>query len=264
MITVINGIEIGYDDVGSGLPVVFVHAFPLNRTMWAPQVSALLERCRCIAVDLRGFGESSQRPPYSMDQYADDVVGVLEQLKVERAVVVGCSMGGYVSFAMWRRHPGRIRALVLAATKATADTEEAAEKRRTLIATARSQGSIAVANLQIASLIGKTSREKQPDTYDAVHRMIAQAPAEGIVGALEAMMQRPDSTQLLPAIGVPTLIVVGEEDVPTPPKESRAMAAAIPGSRLEIIEGAGHLANLERPAAFNHVLTEFVGALTYS
>ena len=94
--------------------------------------------------------------------------------------------------------------------------------------------------------------------------MIAQAPAEGIVGALEAMMQRPDSTPLLPAIGVPTLIVVGEEDVPTPPKESRAMAAAIPGSRLEIIEGAGHLANLERPAAFNHVLTEFVGALTYS
>ena len=264
MITVVNEIEMGFDDVGAGLPIVFVHAFPLNRTMWAPQVSALVERCRCIAIDLRGFGESKGREPWTVDQYADDVVGVLDHLRVDRAVVVGCSLGGYVAFAIWRRHADRVRALVLADTKPGADTDEIREKRRSLIETARRQGSTAVANLQIASLIGKTSREKQPDTYDAVHRMIAQAPAEGIVGALEAMMHRPDSTPLLPAIGVPTLVVVGEEDVPTPPKESRAMAAAIPGSRLEIIESAGHLANLERPAAFNHVLTEFVGALTYS
>ena len=264
MITVVNDIEMGFDDVGAGLPIVFVHAFPLNRTMWAPQVSALVERCRCIAVDLRGFGESKISGPWSVEQYADDVVGVLDHLRVEKAVVVGCSLGGYVAFAVWRRHAERVRALVLADTKPGADTEEVRAKRRSLIETARTQGSTAVANLQIASLIGKTSREKQPDTYDAVHRMIAQAPAEGIVGALEAMMARPDSTPTLPAISVPTLVVVGDEDVPTPPKESRAMAAAIPGSRLEIIASAGHLANLERPAAFNHVLTEFVGALTYS
>lgn len=264
MITVVNDIEMGFDDVGAGLPVVFVHAFPLNRTMWAPQVSALVERCRCIAVDLRGFGESQVRGPWSVEQYADDVMGVLDHLRVEKAVVVGCSLGGYVAFAIWRRHAPRVRALVLADTKPGADTDEIRGKRRSLIETARTQGSTAVANLQIASLIGKASREKQPDTYDAVHRMIAQAPPEGIVGALEAMMARPDSTPVLPAITVPTLVVVGEDDVPTPPKESRAMAAAIPGSRLEIVAGAGHLANLERPAAFNHVLTEFVGALTYS
>jgi 3-oxoadipate enol-lactonase len=264
VITVVNGIETGFDDVGAGLPIVFIHAFPLNRTMWAPQVSALVERCRCIAVDLRGFGETSVEGPWSMDQYADDVAGALDHLKVERAVVVGCSLGGYVAFSVWRRHPARVRALVLADTKATADTDEIREKRRALIATTRSQGSTAVANLQIASLIGKTSREKQPDTYDAVHRMIAQAPAEGIVGALDAMMQRADSTATLATITVPTLIIVGEEDVPTPVKDARAMAAAIPGSQLEIIASAGHLANMERPAAFNHLLTEFVGALTYT
>jgi 3-oxoadipate enol-lactonase len=264
VITVINGIETGFDDVGTGLPVVFIHAFPLNRTMWAPQVSALVERCRCIAIDLRGFGETKIQGPWSMDQYADDVVDVLTHLAIDRAVIVGCSLGGYVAFSVWRRHPGRVRALVLADTKPTADTEEIREKRRALIAAARTQGSTAVANLQIASLIGKTAREKQPDTYDAVHRMIAQASPDGIVGALEAMMQREDSTATLATITVPTLVVVGEEDVPTPVKDARSMSAAIPASRLEIIGSAGHLANLERPAAFNHLLTEFVGALTYS
>lgn len=264
MITVVNGIEIGFDDLGAGLPVVFIHAFPLNRTMWAPQVSALVGRCRCIAVDLRGFGESRVQGPWTVEQYADDVAGVLDHLRVERAVIAGCSLGGYIAFAFWRRHAARVRALVLADTKATADTDEIRAKRRALIQTARNQGSTAVANAQIPSLIGPTAREKQPDTYDAVHRMIAQAPAEGIVGALEAMMARPDSTPTLPTITVPALVVVGEEDVPTPVEDARDMAVAIPGSRLEIVAGAGHLASLERPATFNHLLTEFVGKLTYS
>lgn len=264
MITVVNGIETGYDDVGAGLPIVFIHAFPLNRTMWAPQVSALVGRCRCIAVDLRGFGETALAQPVSMDQYADDVVALMDKLGVGPAIVAGCSMGGYTAFALWRRHPGRVRALVLADTKATADTNEARAKRLALIETARTQGSTAVANLQIASLIGKTAREKQPDTYDAVHRMIAQTRPEAIVAALEAMMHRPDSTPTLATISVPTLVIVGDEDVPTPVKDARAMHLGIPGSRLEIVAGAGHLANLERPAAFNHLMTEFAGALTYS
>lgn len=264
MITVVNGIDVAYDDVGIGLPIVFIHAFPLNRTMWAPQVSALVERCRCIAVDLRGFGETALAGPVTMDQYADDIVGLMDKLAVERAVIAGCSMGGYAAFALWRRHPGRVRALVLADTKATADTEEARAKRRGLIETARTGGSTAVANLQIASLIGKTARERQPDTYDAVHRMIAQTKPDAIVAALEAMMQRPDSTPTLETITVPTLVIVGDEDVPTPVKDARAMHERIPGSHLEIVAGAGHLANLERPAAFNHLVTEFVGALTYS
>lgn len=264
MIAVIDGLEIGYDDVGTGLPVLFVHAFPLNRTMWAPQVSALVERCRCVAADLRGFGESSVVPPYSMEQYADDLAHLLDLLRVDRVVLVGCSMGGYVSFAFWRRHRDRVRALVLSNTRAGADSEETLARRRQLIQVARTQGSTAVANLQIAALIGRTAREKQPDTYDAVHRMIAQTGTDGIVGALEAMMLRPDSTPTLVTIDVPALIIGGDEDVPTPAKEARLMHEKIPGSRLEIVAQAGHLTSMERPAAFNHLLTEFVGALTYS
>ena len=262
MIAVVGALEVGYDDVGAGIPVLFAHGFPLNRTMWAPNVSALVERCRCVAMDFRGFGETTVSPPYSVEQYADDLAHLLDVLRIDKAVLVGCSMGGYVSFAFWRRHRERVRALVLADTRPGADSEETIARRRQLMDLARSEGSTAVANAQIQSIVGKTTREKQPDTYDAVHRMMAQANAEGIVGAVEAMMLRPDSTALLPTIDVPTLIVVGEEDVPTPPKEARAMHEKIPGSMLEIIAGAGHLSNLERPAAFNHVLTEFLVTLT--
>jgi 3-oxoadipate enol-lactonase len=264
LIAVVDSLDIGYDDVGSGMPLLFVHAFPLNRTMWAPQVSALVERCRCVAADYRGFGESTRQGPFTVEQYADDLAGLLDHLHIDKVVFVGCSLGGYVALAFWNRHRDRVRALVLADTRSTADTPEAIAKRRQTIDRVTTEGSTAIANAQIASLVGATTREKQPDTYDAVHRMMAQAPVDGIVGALEAMMKRPDSTPLLSGIDVPTLIIVGDEDTLTPPDAAQAMHERIPGSRLEIIAQAGHLSNLERPAAFNHVLAEFLVALTYS
>ncbi len=264
MIALSRGVDIAYDDVGTGLPVVFIHGFPHNRTLWAPQLGALLTRARCIAPDLRGFGESEIRGPYTMDGYADDVVAVLDALQIERAVIAGLSMGGYVAFALWRRHRDRVRALILADTRPGADSEDGRAKRRELIALARSRGSGAVADAQIGGMVGKTTREKHPDIADAVHRMLTMAPVEGVVGALEAMMNRPDSTPTLGTIDVPTLIVVGAEDVLTPPKEARAMHERIAGSRLEILAGAGHVSNVERPAAFNHVASEFLGVLTYA
>lgn len=264
MIALVADTEIAYDDVGSGLPVVFLHAFPLNRTMWDPQVGALLAECRCIPIDLRGFGESMIAPPYTMSRYADDVIGVLDVLQIERAVIVGLSMGGYIAFELLRRHRHRVRGLVLANTRATADDADGAARRRELIRLAQTQGSTAVANVQIAGVVGKTTREKRPDIYDATHREMAQSEPEAIVGALEAMLARPDSTPLLGGIDVPTLVVGGEEDAITPPKTMRALHAAIPGSRLEIITQAGHLSNLERPAAFNTVVSEFLGSLLYN
>ena len=263
MITLVDDASIAYDDVGTGLPVVFLHAFPLNRTMWEPQISALVAESRCISIDVRGFGESTASPPLSMDRYADDVAAVLDALQIQRAVVVGLSMGGYVAFAMWRRHRERIRGLVFADTRAGADTIEIAERRRELIDIAETQGSTAVANRQIAGLVGKTTRDKRPDIYDAVHRMIAEASIEGITGALEAMIARPDSTETCATIDVPTLVVVGDEDVPTPVKEARTLASLIAGSRLEILTQAGHLSNVERPAAFNTVVSEFLASLLY-
>jgi 3-oxoadipate enol-lactonase len=264
VIALVSDTEIAFDDIGTGLPLVFVHGFPLNRTMWDPQVGALVAECRCIPIDLRGFGDSSASEPYSMDRYADDVIGVLDTLQIERGVIVGHSMGGYVAFALWRRHRARVRALVLANTRATPDTIETVERRRLMIDAVSEQGSSAIANMQIAGLMGKTSRDKRPDVYDAMHRMMAQAPVDGVIGALEAMIARPDSTPTLATLDVPTLIVGGDEDVLVPPKEACALQRAIAGSRLEILKQAGHLANVERPAAFNTVVSEFVASLLYN
>jgi pimeloyl-ACP methyl ester carboxylesterase len=264
MITIVGDTEIAFDDIGSGLPVVFLHAFPLNRTMWEPQIGAFVGECRCIPIDFRGLGESAAAAPYSMDRYADDVAGVLDALQIERAVVVGLSMGGYVAFALWRRHRGRVRAFVLADTRAVADTVDTVAKRRELIEIAETQGSAGVANAQIAGLISAATRDKRPDTYDAIHRMIAQAPVEGIVGAIEAMIERPDSTETCSGIDVPTLLIVGEEDAVTPAADARAILSAIAGSRLEVIRQAGHLSNVERAAAFNTVVGEFLASLIYN
>ena len=264
MIALCDGVEIAYDDIGSGMPVALIHGFPHNRSLWAPQVSGLLDRARCIAPDLRGFGESSRDGPFSIDQFADDIAQLMHTLGISRAVFVGLSMGGYVAFSLWRRHRTLVRALVLADTRAGADSEEARAKRRALIEVARTRGSGAVADGQITGMIGKTTREKRPGMIDEVHRMLESASVEGIVGALEAMMARVDSTPTLATIDVPTLVVVGNEDVLTPPSESEIIHEAIRNSRLEVIEQAGHVSNLERPAAFNHVLTEFLAALDYS
>src|SRR5690348_4268570 len=146
MIALVGVTEIAFDDIGSGLPIVFLHAFPLSRTMWEPQVTALVSECRCVPIDFRGFGDSTPSPPFTVDRYADDVAAVLDTLQIERAVIVGLSLGGYVSFAFWRRHRDRVRAFVLADTRAGADTAENIERRKGLIDLANTQGSAAVAN----------------------------------------------------------------------------------------------------------------------
>jgi pimeloyl-ACP methyl ester carboxylesterase len=263
MIALLDGIEIGYDEGGTGIPVLFVHGFPHDRSLWTPQLQGLTVQVRCFAIDLRGFGESTASPPYSMDQYADDLVGFMDVLHIERAVIVGLSMGGYIALAMWRRHAARIRGLVLSNTRAGADSDEAKEKRRKLMTVARDQGSNAVADSMITGMLGKTTRSKRPDIVNSVHRMISSAPVDGVVGALQAMMDRPDSSSTLGTIDVPTLVVTGDEDALIPIEDVRSMQAAIRGSSLEIIAGAGHLSNLERPAAFNHVVSEFVARLSF-
>lgn len=264
MIAVVDGAPMGYDDVGRGLPVVFIHGFPLDRTLWQPQLGALVDRCRCIAPDLRGFGETPARAPYSMDRYADDVAALLDVLGIERAGIAGMSMGGYVALAFWRRHRERVRALLLTDTRAGADTPAGREGRHAVIALARERGSVAVAEKLIQTLVGETTKRQRPEIVAALRTMLERASVEGIVGASEAMLARPDSTPTLATIDVPTLIVVGDEDVLTPPAEAEALRRGIAGSRLEVIAGAGHASNFERPAAFNHLVSEFVAQLLYA
>jgi 3-oxoadipate enol-lactonase len=186
------------------------------------------------------------------------VAALLDALSIPEAVLIGVSMGGYVAFAFWRRHGARVRALVLANTRATADNNEMRARRRRLVEVAQSEGSRAVADLQVSAMLGAATRARNPALVTATHRMLALAPVSGIVGALEAMMTRPDSVDLLSTIDVPTLIIAGEEDTIVPASEARVMHEAIAGSRFEVLAGAGHLSNIERPAAFNHVTGEFL------
>ena len=258
MIDRIGSIDVGYEDIGSGLPVVFLHGFPHNRTLWAPQLSALAGRCRCIAPDLRGFGESTPTGPWTMSQYADDVVGLFDLLGISTAVVCGLSMGGYIAFELWRRYPERVRALVLADTKPAADNAETRAKRLAAVSLVNESGTGAFADAQLTGMVGKSTRERNPGLVAHLRYMMTAAPMEGVSGALHALMERPDSTGTISSISVPTLIVVGDEDALTPPKEARGMADQIRGSSLQVIEGAGHVSNLERPAAFNQVLSEFL------
>ena len=258
MLTHLNGITVSYDDIGSGIPILFLHAFPLDRSMWAPQLGALVQQGRCIAADHRGFGGTSLAAPYTMDQYADDAAALLDALDAGPAIVAGLSMGGYVAFAFWRRHRAKVRALVLADTRAGVDSEEGREKRRRMIEVARSRGSAAVADMQVSSMVGETTRERRREVVETLRAMMAAAPVEGLVGAQQAMLARPDSTPTLGTIDVPALILVGAEDTLTPPNEAQAMHQRIRGSRLEILEQSGHICNLEQPAAFSHVMSEFV------
>lgn len=250
--------ELKHEEAGSGYPLILIHGFPHNRSLWAGQLFGLSDRCRVIAPDLRGFGESPGAPPWSMESYADDIAELMERLSIEKAVIGGLSMGGYVLFEFLRRYPERVHSVILADTRAGADNDETKTKRRALQEVARTRGAAAVADAQITGMVGATTRATRPEIVRDVHSMLASAPVEGIVGALEAMMSRPDSSDTLLEIDVPVLIVVGEEDALTPPRESQSMHAAIPGSVLAVIPHAGHVSNIEQPEEFNSALRNFL------
>jgi len=257
----VGDVTLAVDVRGDGPALLLVHGFPLDHSMWAHQV-ATLARWRRIAPDLRGAGASdAPASGYSMASYADDLARLLDRLHVERAVVVGLSMGGYVAFEMLRRHRQRFMGLVLIDSRADADGPAQRQARDEMIELARSRGAAAVAERLVPRLLGRSTQQTQPNIVEQVMTMVARTPVAGLVGALSAMRDRPDSTALLPGIDVPTLVVVGAEDEVTPPATARAMASAIPSATLTTIAGAGHLAPLEAPTAVTRVIAEFLEAL---
>jgi 3-oxoadipate enol-lactonase len=262
MIACINGIRLAYDDNGHGHPVVFVHAFPLSRAMWDPQVHALADQWRPLSVDLRGHGESDAPLwRYTLDQFADDLRGLLDHLSLASAVFVGLSMGGYTLFAFYRKYPQYVKAMVLADTRAQADTEEARANRYQLAQVAYRQGPSAVADAMMPKLFASPTLQGRPDLVERVRKIIEANQVSGIAGDLMAMAERSDSRELLGRITVPTLVMVGEQDAATPPSDARLIANGIRNSKLVVIPGAGHLANLEAPDAFNRALTDFLETL---
>jgi pimeloyl-ACP methyl ester carboxylesterase len=257
----VNGTKMSYTDTGGdGLPVLLVHAFPMDSSMWEPQLEALGDRFRFLAPDLKGFGGSDapdDRAEYSMDAWADDLNAFLDEVGAGDIVLAGLSMGGYISFAFLRKYGDRVKALVLADTKAEDDPPEGKEKRTNQQNQVASDGTTGLIEGLTGALLGEPTREKKPDVVEATKRYMDNPP-QGFIGALEAMKNRPDSSAELTSIGVPTLVIVGENDAITPPDASRKIHEHVGGSRLVVIPESGHLSNIEAPEAFNGALAEFL------
>jgi pimeloyl-ACP methyl ester carboxylesterase len=247
-----------YLEAGSGWPVVLLHGFPLSADMWRPQLEAPPDGWRYLAPDLRGFGPAAAAPATSMDELAAAVVEWLDALRIEKATIGGLSMGGYVTFALLRRARERASAVILADTRATADTEQGRAARTTMIETVRAKGVAAVADEMMPKLLGETTHRERPQVERVVREIAAANAPEGLAGAIEAMRERPDSTPGLAKISVPALVLVGEEDVLTPPSDAEAMRAALARGRLVEIPRAGHLSNLEAPGEFSAALADFL------
>ena len=258
----IRGADLAYDVRGQGPPLLFLHAFPLGLVMWDPQAQAFAASHQVVRFDARGFGGS---PPgdglLTMERIADDAVALLDHLGLSRAVVCGLSMGGYAAFALVRRHADRLRGLVLADTRAGADSDAARAARAAQADTARKEGSAAVADAVLPKLVGETTHKRRPEIVARLRETIAATPPRGIADALAGLAARADSTSTLREIRVPTLVLCGAEDVITPVAEAEALVRGIAGSRLEIVPEAGHLSSVENPEAFNNALGRFLEGL---
>jgi len=252
-----DGAALFYHDSGTGQPLVLVHAFPLHSAMWHPQIAALNDHYRIIAPDLRGFGASELgQAPTSLAPYADDLAALLDHLGLDQVVLGGLSMGGYIALEFVRSHATRLTGLILADTRAGADSEDGKRGRETNARLAESNGAMAVGETMLPRLVAAHA----PDVLRAeIRTIIAEnTSAAGTAAALRSMAARPDSTDLLTTITIPTLIIVGSEDLLTPPAEAHRLHAGIAGSQLIEIPNVGHLSNLEAPAAFNAAVQAFL------
>jgi 3-oxoadipate enol-lactonase len=254
----VNGVTLAYSDRGAGLPLVFLHAFPLNRSMWTAQEQALSSQFRIVTVDLRGHGESDAPLwRYTLDQAADDVRALMDHVSIRQAVLVGLSMGGYILFAFYRKFADRVKGLVLADTRAQADTADGRQGRFHMAQVAYRQGPAAIADLMIPKLLSPASINTNPDLVRRVRAMSEGNQISGIAGDLMAMAERADSVPFLNQIACPAQIIVGELDTATPPSDAELMADRIPGARLSISPGAAHLANLDQPDRFTQIVRSF-------
>jgi 3-oxoadipate enol-lactonase len=249
--------------------LVFLHAFPLSAEMWEPQLQAPPPGWKVLAPDLRGFGASADKPQAgptpasppevpSVDDYAGDVLDLLDRLAVREAVFGGLSMGGYVAFAILRRAPERCRGLVLADTRPGADSSEARVNRDRSLELLAQSGPSGIADSMLPRLLGSSTLRDRPEIAARVRALIESQPAEAIRNGLLRLKARPDSTLLLPSIRCPVLVIVGSDDVLTPVEESQRMKEAIRGATLAIIQGAGHLSSLEQPQVFGDVVARFL------
>ncbi|HEX6047161.1 MAG TPA: alpha/beta fold hydrolase [Pyrinomonadaceae bacterium] len=258
----INDINLAYTDIGAGPAVVLIHGYPFNRSLWTEQAEALHPKHRVIIPDLRGFGESdSSEGTATMSRMAEDVAELMDHLEIEQAIIGGLSMGGYVALAFARQIPARVRALVLADTRAQADTEEGKQTRFQQAEKALSEGMAGIADAMLPKLLTPDTVSKRPELVKRVRDMMLKTKPEGAAAALKGMAERDDQTDFIADIIVPTLILVGREDAITPVADSEKMHSLIERSRLVVIENAGHVSNLEQTEQFNDAMLGFLSTV---
>ena len=258
----IRGIKLFWEEAGEGLPVVLLHPFPLNQSIWSAQRKELGAGYRIITPDLRGFGKSEPNGNLSsMDMFATDVRALLDELGLDQVVLGGLSMGGYVALAFYRLYPDRVRGLILADTRPQADDNQGRQSREELATLAEQSGAKGVGDLLLPKLLGESTFRLNPHIPMLIYGKIESAPPQSIAAASRGMAMRSDSTPLLPQISCPVLLLVGEQDTLTPPAVAQEMAEAIPNSTLHIIPDAGHLSSIEQPTAFTQALNEYLASL---
>lgn len=241
-------------------PILFLHAFPINRQMWRHQLDGLSDEFHVIAPDLPGFGQSPLlKEAPTIDAYAKSVINLLDRLDIERAIFGGCSMGGYILFQIYKEFSNRVSGFIFCDTKAAADTEEAKQNRYAIIKTVQEEGLRPLMESMGPKLVCPSTQDKRKDLYENIKEVILAQPVEGIVHSQEAMANRQDYHETAKSITVPTLLLFGNEDVFTPPDSGRMLQACIPGSQLEIILNAGHLSPLEQPVIVNEHILRFFG-----
>ncbi len=257
MFTLTNGVQSAFTDAGEGLPLVFIHGFPLSRGAWSNQVEAFESKYRVIAPDLRGFGESgASSGPVFMSRYAEDIHALLLHLGTGPVILAGHSMGGYVAMAFAKAFPELLRGLVLVGTKAGGDAPEVAAARRATAEKVRTEGIASVVESMAPKMLAAANADAGMAL--AVRNLMQPASQEGVIGALLGMAERPDAGAWVGAIRVPTLVVAGADDILILPSESKALAKAIPDAHLTLIPRAGHLVAFEQPEPFNEALNAWL------
>ena len=257
----LRGTTLHYVDRGDGQSLVLLHAFPVDLRMWEAQIAELSSRYRVIAPDFRGFGQSRSEDPFATESLADDVHALLEQIEAIPCVLGGLSMGGYVALAYIKKYPSDLHGLILADTRAEGDSPDGKQGRQKMIELVRASGAKAVADQMVPKMLAAQTPQTRPAVAQTLRGMIEACPPKTIENALLALRDRPDQTQMLASIKVPTLIFVGDNDSLTPVAMSESMRQRITRAELTIIKGAGHMSPMEQPAQVNQAIVRFASRL---
>lgn len=255
--------HLAYSEKGTPdlFPILFLHAFPLNRHMWRYQLDGLSYEYRIIAPDLPGFGQSPLlKETPTIEAYSKSIINLMDRLEIQKAVFGGCSMGGYILFQIYKEYQDRVAGFIFCDTKAAADTEEARQNRFNMIKDAQENGLRPLMESMGPKLVCPATKETKKELYENLKETILSHPVEGIAHSQEAMANRQDYHEIAKTISVPSLLVFGNEDVFTPPEMGRMLHSCIPNSTLEIINHAGHLSPLEQPAIVNEKILQFLAA----